>query len=210
MLCAVWPAARAAMLLEPWRVFAGLALWQPVTYLFIDATPFGVLMSALILFGLGGVLEVRWGPKRYLAFLCGVGAAAGFATAALHTVLPQYVAPVYPGGTVLSGTLWVAFGLTFGRSALGFWGLPVTGNTFALLGVALVVLNAAFYGLPAVIPEAIALAIAFVALRWRGPVNPWTRFRSWQLTRKLLRGGPRLHVVDGRPADASKPGGYLN
>ncbi len=40
--------------------------------------------------------------------------------------------------------LWVAYGLSFGRRQTNFWGLPVSGNVFALIGVGFVFLNGAF------------------------------------------------------------------
>jgi membrane associated rhomboid family serine protease len=53
-------------------------VWQPVTYMFMHAN-FGHILSNMFgLFMFGGVLESRWGAKRFLNFylICGLGALA--------------------------------------------------------------------------------------------------------------------------------------
>lgn len=183
--------------LVPEAVFGRYFVWQLVTYAFIEATPLGVIFGGLITWSIGGALEATWGRKRLLRFAFGIVVAAGIATLLLALAIPQLVARGYPGGSVLTGALWVAYGLQLGRAQANFWGFPMTGNQLALLGAAFVFLNAAFGGLHQVIPEAFALLFTYLLLRVGGPGDLLTRFRSWQLERDLKRRSAHLRSLDG-------------
>lgn len=183
--------------LVPEAVFGRFFVWELVTYAFVEASPLGVIFGALIIWSIGGALEAMWGRRRFLRFSAGVVVAAGVATLGLSLLVPSLVARGYPGGGVLTGTLWVAYGLHLGRSQANFWGFPMTGNMLALLGAGFVFLNAAFAGLHAVIPEAFALFFTWLLLRVGGPGDLFTRFRSWQLERDLKKRSAHLKSLDG-------------
>ncbi|MES2458493.1 MAG: rhomboid family intramembrane serine protease [Bacteroidota bacterium] len=53
-------------------------VWQPVTYMFMHANLGHIFSNMFGLFMFGGVLETRWGAKRFLNFylICGLGALA--------------------------------------------------------------------------------------------------------------------------------------
>lgn len=177
------------------HVLTGLALWQPFTYAFVQASPIGVLFGALILWSIGGALEQRWGAKRLLWTSFGVTVLTALLTIALAFVAPSIRFISYPGGVVMTTAVWVAYGLAFGSAQVNFWGVPVTGNVFALVGVGLVVISAAFSGWRAVLPEALGVLLTYGAVRLKGPRLWVLRFQSWRLQRRLKGRSKHLKVI---------------
>jgi membrane associated rhomboid family serine protease len=201
-----------SLLLVPGAVLPGLALWQLLTYAFIATDTFSVFISALMIWQLGGALEQSWGSRRTLVFALGVTVGAAALTVLAGLVVPGLRDHPYPGAMVLTSVLWVAFGLSWGRGQANFWGIPVTGNTLALIGVGFVVLNAAFAGPESVVPSAFGVALTWVSLRLGSPRMLWLRLQSWRLQRQL-RGSQRrrnhLRVVGGRDEERPRDR-YLN
>ncbi len=172
-------------------------VWQLITYAFVEISPIGVIFGAIILWNLGGVVELTWGRKRFLWFCFGIVMLAGLSTLLLSLAVPALVQAAYAGGMVLTGALWVAYGMQIGHGQTNFWGLAVTGNVLALIGVGFVFLNAAFGGLSTVIPEAFGLLFTFLYMRGAQPGLLWLRFRSWQLDRDLKKRSAHLKGIDG-------------
>jgi membrane associated rhomboid family serine protease len=197
VLVAVFRGLAPYLLLVPELVVSRFYVWELVTYGLLETSPMGVIFGAIILWSLGGALEARWGQRRFLLFSAGIVAAAGAATVALSLVVPALVVEGYPGGTVLTGSLWVAYGLLVGRSQTNFWGLPLTGNLLALIGAGFVFLSAAFGGIRNVIPDVFALTFTWLVVRGYSPGRLWTRLRSWQLERELKRRSGHLRSVEG-------------
>lgn len=196
ILVAVAKPLSGFVMLVPQLVVSGF-IWQLVTYALVEISPFGVIFGALILWNLGGVLEMSWGRKRFLWFSLGIVVLAGLATVLLSLVVPALVLQVYPGGMVLTGSLWVAYGLQIGRGQTNFWGAAITGNVLALIGAGFVFLNAAFAGIAHVVPDAFALLFTFFYVRGAQPSQLWLRFRSWQLDRDLKKRSAHLKGIDG-------------
>lgn len=182
--------------LVPQAVLHGF-VWQLVTYGLVEVSPMGVIFGAMILWNIGGVLEMTWGRKRFLWFSLGIVLLSAIATVLLSLLVPALVQQAYPGAMVLTGSLWVAYGLQVGRGQTNFWGLAVTGNGLALIGAGFVFLNAAFAGLSLVIPEAFGLFFTFLYVRGAQPSLLWLRFRSWQLDRDLKKRSAHLRGIDG-------------
>ncbi len=206
--CAQSATALRALAFFPLQFLPDFSVWQPLSYLLVETTPLGVIFGCVIVYFLGTVLEIRWGMRRFLGRFALIGAGAALLTWATALLLPWWVAPAYPGGRVLTSALWVAFGLTFRRTQLGLWGLPISGYAFAGLGAAFTALNAAFYGIRAVVPEAWGIVLTVLIVHVLQSANPWTRLRSWQLQRSLDRKRTRLHVVGAKTGRDGKP--YLN
>lgn len=196
VLVAIVKPLQVLLPLWPEAVLRGF-VWQLVTYGFVEVSPMGVIFGALITWSIGTGLEQQWGRKRFLWFTFGVISLGAVFTVLLSLVLPDLVRSGYPGGTVLTGSLWVAYGLQIGRGQTNFWGAPVTGNVLALIGVGFVFLNAAFAGLSHVIPEAFALLATFLYMRGARPSELMVRFRSWQLERDLKKRSSHLRGIDG-------------
>ena len=179
-------------------VHGSLWLWKPLSYAFIETTPMGVIFGALILWSIGGSLEQTWGARKLVAFALGVTVLAGVLTVALALPFDAIQAHVYGGGTVMTTALWVAFGLSWGNRQTGFWGMPVTGNVLALIGIGFVALQAAFQrSIWGVIPEALAIGMTYAFVKLNFPSGTLERFNSWRLRRQLQKRRNHLNVVSG-------------
>jgi membrane associated rhomboid family serine protease len=196
------------LLLVPELVFSHFAFWQLLTYSFIETSPMGVIFGAIILWSIGGSLEQSWGKRRMVTFALGVNAAAALLTALLALALPAILRHPFAGGTVMTSALWVAYGLSWGERQTGFWGMPVSGNGLALIGVGFVFLNGAFGSWLAIIPDVFALAMTFAIVKLNFPGQTWERFNSWRLRRQLARRRAHLDVVSGQkrnmPTDSDR------
>ena len=170
-------------------------VWQPLSYAFVESSPMGVIFGALILWQLGGALEQTWGTRRMTAFALGTTTLAGVVTVLLALVVRALLPIPFSGGFVMGSSLWVAYGLSFGRRQTNFWGLPVSGNVFALIGVGFVFLNGAFSSFLLVIPEAVALLLTWCYLRLGGPSDWLLRMQSWRLQRQLRTRSKHLTLV---------------
>lgn len=182
--------------LSPELMVSRFALWQPITYAFLETSPMGVIFGGLILWSVGGALEMQWGSRRLLRFAIGTTALAGLLTAALSLLWPAVFAHVYAGGTVMTTAVWVAFGWALGRMQSNFWGLPLSGNALALIGVGFVVLQAAFArSIVPVIPEIFAVAFSYVYVKLGTPRALVLKLRQWKLQRDLRSRSKHLRVV---------------
>ncbi|HZX43955.1 MAG TPA: rhomboid family intramembrane serine protease [Myxococcaceae bacterium] len=184
----------ALLLLVPGAVLRGF-VWEPLTYAFVENSPMGVIFGALILWQLGGALEQTWGSRRMALFALGTTVLAGVVTVLLALAVPALRLIPFPGGFVMGSALWVAYGLSFGRRQTNFWGLPVSGNVFALIGVGFVFLSGAFSSFLYVVPSAVALLLTWAYLRVGGPSDWLLRFQSWRLQRQLRSRSKHLTLV---------------
>ncbi len=182
------------LLLTPPLVIGNFELWQPLTYTLISTSPMGVIFGALIAWQMGGALEMTWGAKRTLLFALGVTVISGVLTTLL-ALLFQPLNTFFAGAYALTGSLWVAYGLSFGSRQTNFWGVPVTGNVFALIGVGFTFLQGAFGSFWQIVPEALALGMTFLYVRGYSPANLWARFTSWRLRGQLKSRSKHLKVI---------------
>lgn len=196
--------------LVPGMVFGNFALWQPVTYALIGRSPMEVLFSALIIWQMGSFFEMTWGSRRTLYFGFGLTVLAGVLTALLALVFSPLRSFPFGGAGVIASVLWVGYGLSFGRSQVNFWGMPLSGNAFAGIGALFVVLQAAFSGLVAVIPDIFALGLAAAWVRLGSPKVWWLRFQSWRLNRELRGRSKHLRVVDPKSSSTREEDRWLN
>ncbi len=194
----------ALLLLAPG--FIGSFLWQPFTYAFIEVSPLGILFGAIIIWSIGGWLEGMWGSRRLLMVALGCTALAGLLTALVGIFLS--VRTVYTGGTVMTTILWVGFGLTIGRGQTNFWGLPLSGNAFAGIGVGFVVLSiltsggSPAQGFLLQLPDVFGVLLIFAYVRGVSPRRLWLQFQHWRLQRQLRNRSRNLRVMSSdRPDD---------
>jgi hypothetical protein len=189
--------AGVVLYLVPASVFSG-EVWQLVTWLPAAAPETGsVLFSALILWSTGGSLEQLWGKPRFLRFVFITTALSGLATLLTALVIPGVGGSPYFGGNIMSAVVWVGYGCAIWSRSTNIFGYPVTGRTFAMLGVLLLSLNAVFSSWYLLIAEAWALAFTFAYARFGFPSEFLLRFRSWQLERDLKKRSSHLKGIDG-------------
>ncbi len=182
-------------LLTPAYVLGRLELWQPFTYSLIADDPLSVIFGAMIVWSIGGALEQSWGSKRMLSFSFGVTITAGILTVLLGLLFARVGLSTYSGARVITGSLWVAYGLSYGSRQTNFWGMPVSGNVFALIGAGFVLLSGIFAGPVVVVPELIGLGLTFLFVRGYSPSLLWTRFTSWRLRHQLKSRSKHLKVI---------------
>lgn len=198
------------LMLVPGMVFERYAFWQPLSYIFVAASPMGVIFGALIVWSVGSSLEHVLGTKRLLWFSLAVPALAAVGTLAIAIPFTRLSAAAYSGAEVLTSAYWVGWGLYCGQRQTNFWGLPLSGNMFALVGVGFVFLNGAFGSWASVIPEALALAFTAIYFKVGSPAALITRFNSWRLQRELKQRSARLKVVSGDRNTSSGSDRYLH
>jgi membrane associated rhomboid family serine protease len=181
-----------------------LFIWQPFTYIFVEADALGIIFGAIITWSIGGWLEGVWGPRRLLMVAVGGTALAGIITVLVDLVIP--VASAFTGGTVMASLLWVSYGLTIGRGQTNFWGIPLSGNMLAAIGAGFVLLRTLQVGWAAQLPDLLGLAIAFGYVRGASPRRLWLHLQHWRLQRQLRNRSRNLRVISSeRPDDR-----YLN
>jgi membrane associated rhomboid family serine protease len=199
-----------SLYLVPSLVFPGLQLWQPITWLLVSDDAMGVLFNALILWSIGGSMERRWGRNRFLRFVFGVTFTAGLLSVAASMALE--VNGKFLGGSAMASMIWVAWGLVIWDEQTNLFGFPISGRTFAMIGLLLPMMFAVFGGAPArvaLMPTFIAIALAFVLIRagW-SPSELWLRFQSARLHRDLKKRSSKLSVISGgarnMPKDSDK------
>jgi hypothetical protein len=109
---------------------------------------------------------------------------------------------------MIISTIWIAYGLraAFSRQLLNFWGSPLRGETFALIGLGFVLLNAVFAGILVVLPDLIAAGLTYLYMYKRGLFNLSEARRrlelsyyNWKLKRLKSKAG--LRVVKGSKSD---------
>jgi hypothetical protein len=190
--------------------FIGSFLWQPFTYAFIEVSPLGIIFGAMITWSIGGYLESVWGAKRMLLVALGCTVLAGLLTSLVGLLIQ--VAPAYPGGTVMTTVLWVAYGLIIGRGQANFWGIPLSGNMLAGIGAGFVALSiitsggGPVVGLLQNLPDVFGLLLIFGYVRGADPRKLWLHFQHWRLQKQVRARSRNLHVVSSERRDDS----YLN
>jgi len=195
------------LLFAPHRVLFSFEIWRPFTSLFVAISPAEIIFGSLIIYSIGGMLESRWRPKRFLAVTLGIPLIAHVLILALAIILPAtFLGAYYPGARQIVTTLWIIYGLAahFSHERLNFWGTPVTGKTFALIGLGFVVLSAVFSGVMPVLPELFTALLCYVYM-YRHTVRYWKnqaalKYYDWKL--KKLRSRSNFKVIPG-----SKTGG---
>jgi membrane associated rhomboid family serine protease len=187
-------------LIPQWVVFK-LALWQPVTYLFLHSTSgFGhILMNMLTLWMFGTPLESVWGTRRFLQyyFFCGVG--AGVCVIVLNALFGSMNIRTIGASGAIYGLL-LAFGILFPRAIIYFFGLfPIEARWYVLIMGAIVFLSALgdtggsvshFAHLGGMAFGYAFLKLGMGAAKGRGPVIRFSlreeingRYQEWKLQR---------------------------
>ena len=95
----------------------------------------------------------------------------------------------------MTSSVWVAYGWAFGKRQTNFWGMPVTGNMFAGIGILFVVLNAIMGSWLLVMPSVFGILIAYYYVKYGSPFEFVTRLRGWMLQRRLKSKTKHLRVV---------------
>lgn len=184
--------------LLPEAVLGKFFLWQIFSYTFVALDPFGVIIGAFITWSIGGSLEMSWGSRRLLVFALGTVVASAVLTVLLSLVWTTVLGGRFAGAMVMVSVLWVAYGWSMGRTQINLFGIPLTGNTFALIGIGFVLLNAIFaQSLAPFAPQLFGIALTALYVKVGSPRVLVLKLRHWKLQRELKNRSRRLNVIDG-------------
>jgi len=198
------------LLFSPHDTIYAFQLWRPLTALFVAVSPLEVIFNALIIYSLGGLMEARLGKRGFLRVALGIPLAAECIVLLMALVMPStFGGAYYPGTRPVITSLWIIFGLMaqFSHEMLNFWGTPIRGKTFALIGLGFVLLSGVFGSLVAVMPECVAAGLSY-AYMYRPRGNRLIQkielaYYTWKLER--LKAKSKLRVVKGSRDDGSEP-----
>ena len=199
---------RVWICLDPVLVLKHFALWQLVTYAFIETNALNIIFGALIIWSIGGALEATWGSRRLVVFTLGIAITSAVATVLLSLVFDGLQARArrrrlrcsgWPGGLRTGGP--------DGQAQTNFWGMPVTGNVLALIGIGFVVLSGIFEGWKPMVPALFAIAATWAYFRGANPRLWWLRLQSWRFRRQMKSRSAHLKIVGkerNMPSDSDR------
>jgi membrane associated rhomboid family serine protease len=119
--------------LRPQAVFTQLALWQPITYLFLHGSLGHVLFNMLALWMFGTDLERTWGTRFFTKyyFVTGIGAAATSLVLALFVDDIYYAVTVGASGAIYG--LLVAYAIYFPHRTIYMIIFPLPARVFVII-----------------------------------------------------------------------------
>jgi len=189
----------AFLLLSPAAVLDGFQAWRPFTYVLVATNPMEVIFGALIIYSIGGTLEAWLGRGGFLAVALGIPFASGVLTLLAALMLPSmFMLTIYAGASCIITTVWIVFGLNahLRRQTLNFWGVPLSGKNFALIGLGFVLLQGVFSSFLTVIPELFGAALSYAYVLKPGVFEPFRRvelaYYNWKLKRLKAKRGLRV------------------
>jgi membrane associated rhomboid family serine protease len=116
--------------LVPFKLTEGFWLWQLLTYQFLHADFFHFLFNGFMLWMLGRILEPHMGPRKFLLYFLGCGAAGALLTAAWQ---PGSMTPVIGASGAVYGLLG-AFAFLYPEAQVYFYFLfPMSARAMAIL-----------------------------------------------------------------------------
>jgi membrane associated rhomboid family serine protease len=117
-------------------------IWQPITYMFMHGGFTHILFNMFALFMFGGILETRWGAKRFINFylITGLGAVAlqmGVQAYEVYQITGSVVHnPVHVDLAVQMASVGVP-GISEAdkNTLIGIYGFPMVGASGAIFGL---------------------------------------------------------------------------
>ena len=149
-------------------------LWRLFTWVFFEASPFGLLFGCLMLVTIGSDLASRWSPTRFVLYYLGLTSLVAGVICGMSYLLPSLRDMVFVGTWPAQEALIILWAAYYpSRQIRFFFLLPVAGRSLIYATIGFTVLMALYYGIALFIPhfvaETIALAIAFAPT----PRNLW-------------------------------------
>jgi membrane associated rhomboid family serine protease len=207
LLAFIVPAVTMRLGLRPADVFGSLAIWQPVTYLFLHGGIFHILFNMLALWMFGTELERMWGSRYFTRyyFITGVGAAA---TTMVLSLLPIGIADqLYYSLTIgASGAVYgilLAYGLYFPHRPIYLYFIfPIPAKYFVMIVGAISLLSSMSGpgGGVAHTAHLGGLVVGYLYLK-RGRWHPMAELKYRYLKWRINRMRRRFDVVSGGRAD---------
>ena len=193
--------------LLPQAVFEQLAVWQPVTYMFLHSTSgFGhILFNMLALWMIGTDLERTWGTRFFVKyyFITGIGAAATSLLLSAFSETFYYTTVVGASGAIYG--LLLAFALYFPHRQLILFIFPVPARIAVTILGAIAFLSS-FGGPGGGVAHSAhlgGLVVGYLYLRGlRLRLSPWAEVKYRYLKWRMGRARSKFDVYSGgRNAD---------
>jgi membrane associated rhomboid family serine protease len=172
-------------------------VWQPITYLWLHSPRdiWHILFNMLVLWFLGGDLELRWGRWAFLRYylICGIGAAPFIVVAGLLQGAEPASVPTIGASGAIFGVI-LAFGMVFAdRPILFMLMFPMRSRTFAVL-MFLIAFVSTLSASPTGISHVahlggMVVGLVYLKRAWR--VGELYREIRWRMRRRRLRVIPR-------------------
>ena len=189
-------AGPSLLVLIPELVLTRGTIWQLVSYLFVAGDPLGVIFGALVVWSIGSALEATWGARRLLWVVLGCSVPAAVLTVLTAIPLASIQPFKFYGAWVMGSVIWVGYGLSFGRAQTNFWGIPVSGNVLALIGVGFVLLQVLYiHDVRPLLPELYGIALVAAYLKLGSPRVWLLRLQSWRFQRQFRIRSKHLRVI---------------
>jgi membrane associated rhomboid family serine protease len=134
-LFAVWPRS----------IPAALQLWRLVSYQFLHASGWHVLLNMVGLFFLGPTLERSWGSRKFLIFYLSCGVAGGAFFTILCLIHPAWAAPLIGASGSILGML-AACAILFPQFVVFIFIFPVPIRVAVFAFTVLYILNILAWG----------------------------------------------------------------
>jgi membrane associated rhomboid family serine protease len=178
--------------LMPEQVIEAHWFWQPVTYMFVHASPTHILFNMLILWMFGVELERMWRTPFFVRYYAVTGIGAGLISI-LVSLLPFHATQATYNATIV-GASGALFGLLFAyawyfpnRPILMFLLFPVPAKYFvAILGAISVVMSIQGGGTVAATTHLGGLLVGYIYLQGgRGGLSAEIKYRylKWKMNR---------------------------
>ena len=138
ILALIVPAITLRMGLRPADVVESLAIWQPITYMFLHGGIFHILFNMLALWMFGVELERMWGSRYFLKFYFVAGVGAAVTTLLLSFTPFPFAEQLYYSLTIgASGAVYgvlLAYALYFPhRPILLYFFFPIPAKYFVMI-----------------------------------------------------------------------------
>ncbi len=109
----------------PELLFQRGMLWQPFTYMWLHGGFFHLFINMLILWMMGGTIELTWGSRRFLKFYLQCGIGAGVLILLWNSMTPSGMQTVTVGASGAIYGLLTAFALTWPDRTIVLLPIPI-------------------------------------------------------------------------------------
>ena len=131
----------------PSRIWRG-ELWRLVTWVFVEGSPFQLVLTCVVIYHFGGQLLPRWGERRLRRFLLEVLGGSAVVSALLALILPDLWFSYRFGGWAVADALVIAWARQYPDSTLIVYGLlRLRGCELIKITVGITAVYAAFAGI---------------------------------------------------------------
>ena len=186
--------------LSPQAVLTQMAVWQPLTYMFLHGSVSHVLFNMLALWMFGTELERTWGTRFFVKYylITGVGAAA------TTIVLSLFFGDMYYGITVgASGAIYgilVAYAMYFPNRTIYYIIFPMPARVYVIIAGALAFMFSVSGSGGGIAHTAHlgGLVIGYLYLKGlRLRLSPWAEVKYRYLKWKMGRARSKFDVYSG-------------